>query len=341
MITANDSYFYKNTEIFIPIGHNEHLDRFDCPVADVDKYFLRMVNAKENVLRIIIDHPTYLEPTINNFTKFESIFTPICLAAKKYDIYLLPVIYFANPLTWNLHSYNIKNNGPLVNYQELYTSNAFPLIENRFKWLMTTYDSCNIFAWELANELQTNENPWVKSCCDLAKQFTTKMLSVSIANINTGNSSYCQWNGDCLDYISFHPYGNHFNNLCLQYDYILGNSPSSILNNRISNVSLILSKVKSYLSTPKPILDTETPATPLNIITKFFTNYKLTFTKNAILEENFYNVNLAYIKNGAAGGGLSWACGQWVDGYPNALSPQMELYQKQLAGDIDYVIRNI
>jgi len=334
MITAGKKYFNLEGEKFFVIGHNEGISILDRPRADLDKYFKRMRDYHGNVVRILLDNPKWVEPRINDYTRFEPVFTKICESATEHGIWILPSIYFPNWLTWKDHSYNKKNGGPLKFYWETFAPDIMPLIGARIERIISTFDKYNIFAWELASEVQRKANWWINECINTARNHTDRMLSVSITGPKTGSSEWAQWNSDRLSYVSFHPYGKKRGDICLDYGKVAGGNASEIFTNRISNVSKLMQTVRSKMLIEKPIIDSETPATPLNFLTKLFTNHRIALTSTRKLEENFYHVNKAYRMAGAAGGGITWGSGpNFVDGYQQAITPKMEIYQHMLYED--------
>jgi len=322
-IYAKGNRFTLNGRTFIPIGHNMPVERFiGMSTVQLDRYFKRMRANRENLIRIIIDTPECIEPRIGDFSSFKKFFIPFLQSAKEHGVYILPVLFFPNWLTWHDHPYCNANGGPLTLFTDIFNSSVGrKLVRDRIIAVIDMVDDESaIFAWELCNELQFEQNEWIEEMVSLAGSISPKMRSVSISIVNTGDSSWAQWRSSHLDYISFHSYGRD-PLLTLQLKNCMGDNSQEILRSRVENVGRIVDTVKRKMKFRDiPFMDTEVPRLPEGFFQRWLVNSKLKFTLQSKLYENFLHVGNEFMLNEAAGPGLPWT-----------ISPRMQPYQKRLA----------
>jgi hypothetical protein len=333
MISAKGQYFETDEGArFWPVGHCEHLKRFDG-ISDpqVAGFFQRMFASGQNTLRIILDEPPYPQHKLGDYGHFDDVFWRVCAVAEAHGVFILPVILFPSAASWPRHAWNKANGGPLNLPWEIYTTSvgeqlALGLVEH----VISQHDCPAIFAWEVVNEMHVDHPGWMGGILRRARRLTDKLLCVSVPNVATGDSSWAQWGAsELLDFISVHAYWPPAQ-LALGYPHVPGRTAEQIMQNRVANVGNIMAEIRRKMGgRPRPILDTEVPLTPLNLLQRF-TRWPLLFTSRERLEECFYLVGKAYLDHGAAGPGLSWHCGVHRDGHWDGLSDGMETYQRML-----------
>ena len=327
MIYAEGTQFILDGKPFHVVGHCEHLRWFeDRPVGP---YFERMRAHGENVLRIILDEPPY-----PHCHWFDDLFSRVCRIARINGIYILPAILFPRGMNlyWDKHSWAKANGGPLNHWWEVYTTEEGKrLAEVTIRQVIDKHDGSWIFAWELVNEMHANHPEWMDELLFVAGKHTSRMLSVSIPNVHTGDASWDTWSHPGLDFISIHAYRSPDPRWCLAYGSVPGRTAAEILSYRTANVYHVVQECARKMSSTKPILDTEVPATPLGFWQRLVTRWPLAFgASEADMEETFFRTGEAYYRAGAAG------CLHWGTGSPEGmLSPALMRQQLRLRKLVD------
>lgn len=336
---------------FVPIGHNEWTGTLMEPKAQsqhVDTYLRNMRDNGENVLRIILDGTSlYVE-------KPAGVFNPDCQrfmdrlvrSAEKNGIYLMIAMWhnvFNLPRQlglwscWGDHPYNKANGGPVAKYNDLFSSpEAMKLQEARIRYFVDNWgESDHIFAWELANEFNRDNNRWIEHMAaylknyEVSKYGKSHLRCISVSHSDFGGPDSAQWSCSNLDFATFHTYGK------TDFRSIQGREVAD-LENGIFLVPEIVARARSRAK-DRPVFDSEIPGI-VHGRRKRVLGFRM---QDEVIFEYHLTVGWAYLCSGAAGAGLRWASNPsfLVHGHPNALNLTMYRYQsvhRRFSDEIDW-----
>jgi len=326
---------------FIPIGHNEWGRRFmekKYSVQSMEPYFRNMRENGENVLRILTgskDLP--IETRVGVFNPaFQAYMDRLVGLAEKHHITLQIAMwpnvlnvprFMGMGLSWSENVYNKKNGGPAATYDDLFRNpEAMRYQEGRIRYFVDHWGaSPSIFAWEIANEFNYDNDAWVNHMSAYCAQYEMSrhgkrhLVGISVSSPTFGTPASAQWTSPTLDFTSYHT-----------YDLKMLRSVKGRGIPRIVNYTFEAPKIlrEVWAKSPvRPILDTEIPAVThgsKNALNKLPSSLP-------VQEEWFLGLGWAYLCAGASSPGFRWASAPLFDlaGGDNALSVKM--YQYQLA----------
>jgi len=338
---ANRYFQFDDGTPFIPIGHNEWGGRFmdsKHSVESMDQYFQNMRENGETVLRIIVGAADLLvETQVGVFNpQFKAYMDRLVGLAEKHHIYLQIAMwpnvlnvpkFMGLGLSWNENVYNRKNGGPAAGFDDLFRNpEAMKYQEGRIRYFVDNWGaSPSIFAWEIANEFNYDNNAWVNQMAAYCAKYESSRLGkrhlvgISVSSPTFGTPASAQWSSPSLDFTSYHTYDPKI---------LLGVKGRGIT--LITNFTFLVPEIlrKVWAKSPvRPIFDSEIPAVSYgsrNMLNDLPTDLE-------VQEEWFLGLGWAYFCAGAASPGYRWASNPLFDvaGGPNALSVKM--YQYQLA----------
>jgi len=326
---------------FIPIGHNEWPHRLEASkhsLESIDSYFRIMSQNGENVLRLVLGSPKLpIEKPPGTFNPaFKEYMDLVVQTAEKHNIYLDVVMWpnvFNVPkflgfgLSWSENLYNKKNGGPVAKFEDLFRNpEAMRLQEGRIRFFVDNWGkSRSIFAWEIANEFNYDNNRWINHMAAYCRKYErskwgkTHLVGISVSTFTFGTRQSAQWTSPELDFASFHTYE------LSRIRKIKGRGTTKIENLTFATPEFFHEVQEKC--TARPIFDSEIPGIPHGKKIKLSKWPK----ELSLMEEWFLGTGWAYMCSGAAGPGFRWASTPLfnIGGAPNALSVKM--YQYQLA----------
>lgn len=326
---------------FIPIGHSEWPSRFETAKyspESIDSYFRILSQNGVTVLRLVLDDPNLpIEKPPGTFNPaFKAYLDLVVRSAEKHQVYLQLAMWpnvFNVPafvgfgLSWSENLYNKRNGGPVARFEDLFRApEALKLQEGRIRFFIDNWgNSPNIFAWEIANEFDYDNDMWVDRMASYCREYEkskwgkSRLVTISVAKFSFGTARNAQWSSPHLDFSTFHT-----------YDYqrvraIKGRGADRLVNYTFAAPEFFREAREKCKA--KPLFDSEIPGIShgsRNAMMRLPTDLDL-------MEEWFLGMGWAYLCSGAASPGLRWASSPLfnIGGAPNALSVRM--YQYQLA----------
>jgi hypothetical protein len=336
-------YFqYEGGPAFFVIGHNA-TGALAMPGkkgfgwADVEWYFENAHDHGENVLRFICDWSALpIEKPAGTFNpEFKDYLDRMVKLAEKHDLYLMLSMWsnvLPTPagwlLSWQDHCYAARNGGPVAKYENFFRDDAaLKLQEGRIRFFIDNWGkSDHVFAWELANEFNYDNDPWVarmaKYCrqYELAKYGKRHLVCISVGAPSARPAGAQQWVCPDLDFAVYHTYEGH-ELLKLFPD----RGPERYL--KYTFLTAEFNDQVRVKAPDRPRMDGEVPGL-VHGPAKLLLN---SAASDDVVEESFLTTSLAYMCSGAAGAGLRWQSlpVYGVRGKPNALGEK--LYDYQLA----------
>ena len=175
------AFEFDNGSLFFPVGQNV------CWTSDYESYFRAMHAAGENFVRVwICPWNCWLERT-DSLGRCDldaaSRLDDILALAQKYDLRVQLVLLWHGLLTdeaWARNPYNLANGGPCRSPADFFTDPvARKLFQRQLRYLVARYSwSPNLFAWELANEIDLADHRSPEDLLDWHREMAHFLLAL-------------------------------------------------------------------------------------------------------------------------------------------------------------------